>query len=69
MPAIIQYVPYLVTAEGGRGRMGRGDREVVSRDLSVDDHREIIKMTTSITAVTDDTGDDAETEKQTSPGR
>jgi len=49
--------------------MGRGDREVVSRDLSVDDHREIIKMTTSITAVTDDTGDDAETEKQTSPGR
>jgi len=67
VPAIIQYVPYLVTAEGGRGR--RGDREVVSRDLSVDDHREIIKMTTSITAVTDDTGDDAETEKQTSPGR
>ena len=56
-----------MTAEGGRGR--RGDREVVSRDLSVDDHREIIKMTTSITAVTDDTGDDAETEKQTSPGR
>ena len=66
MPAIIQYVPYLVTAEG---RRGRGDREVVSRDLSVDDHREIIKMTTLITAVTDDTGNDAETEKQTSPGR